>query len=104
MEGVIRMLTLVILCTNMLNSVAGLMVMDEASCHEAEEEECGLCHTVYMEECSMKEVEEMRPMKKRMCRPRQECKMEMVVEEMRPMKKRMCRPRQMRPMKKRMCR
>jgi len=57
------------------------MVMDESSCHEVEEEECGLCHTVYMEECSMKEVEEMRPMKKRMCRPRQECKMEMVVEE-----------------------
>ena len=57
------------------------MVMDEASCHEVEEEECGLCHTVYMEECAMKEVEEMRPAKKRMCRPRQECKMEMVVEE-----------------------
>ena len=34
------------------------MVMDETSCHEVEEEECGLCHTVYMEECSMKEVEE----------------------------------------------
>merc|ERR1711910_83361 len=37
------------------------MVMDETSCHEVEEEECGLCHTVYMEECSMKEVEESRP-------------------------------------------
>ena len=57
------------------------MVMDETSCHEVEEEECGLCHTVYMEECSMKEVEEMRPAKKRMCRPRQDCKMKMVVEE-----------------------
>ena len=60
---------------------SGKMLMDESSCHEVEEEECGLCHTVYMEECSMKEVAEMRPMKKRMCRPRQECKMKMVVEE-----------------------
>merc|ERR1712227_910346 len=67
MEGGIRMLTLLIFCTNMLNSVVGLMVMDETSCHEIEEEECGLCHTVYMEECNMvmkmkhKMVEEKRP-------------------------------------------
>jgi len=71
-------LTLLLLLVRLSSSK---MVMDEASCHEVEEEECGLCHTVYMEECSMKEVEEMRPTKKRMCRPRQECKMEMVVEE-----------------------
>merc|ERR1711862_1038844 len=49
--------------------------MDETSCQEVEEEEGGLCHTVYMEECKMKEVEEMTPAKVQVC-------MESVKEEM----------------------
>jgi len=91
MEGVIRMLTLLILCTNMLNSVVGLMVMDETSCHEIEEEECGLCHTVYMEECNMVMEMEMMPKKVSMCknvtRFEDKCVMKMkhkMVEEKRP--------------------
>ena len=48
--------------------VASLMVMDESSCVEVEEEECGFCHTIYMEECKMKMVEEMMPAKVNVCR------------------------------------
>ena len=48
--------------------VEGVMVMDESSCVEVEEEQCGFCHTIYMEECSMKMVEEMMPTKVSVCR------------------------------------
>ena len=48
--------------------VTSFMVMDESSCVEVEEEECGLCHTIYMEECKMKLVEEMMPAKVNVCR------------------------------------
>ncbi len=67
---------------------AARMLRDSSSCHQVEEEECGLCHTVYMEEGSGRPVEELRPTKVRMCRPAdEECAMEPVaseVEEMRP--------------------
>ena len=46
----------------------GLMVVDESSCVEVEEEECGYCHTIYMEECKMKMVEEMMPNKVSVCK------------------------------------
>merc|ERR1712228_541460 len=46
----------------------GSMVMDESSCVEVEEEECGYCHTIYMEECKMKMVEEMMPAKVSVCK------------------------------------
>merc|ERR1712115_142798 len=52
----------------LLSLVQGLMVMDEPSCEEVEEAECGLCHTVYMEECQMKMVPQMMPKKVSMCR------------------------------------
>ena len=48
--------------------VAGVMVMDESSCVEVEEEECGFCHTIYMEECKMKMMEEMMPAKVSVCK------------------------------------
>ena len=48
--------------------VKGLMLMDEPSCHEVEEAECGLCHTVYMEECNMQMVPHMMPKKVSMCK------------------------------------
>jgi len=48
--------------------VKGLMLMDEPSCHEVEEAECGLCHTVYMEECDMQMVPHMMPKKVSMCK------------------------------------
>ena len=49
------------------HQVTSFMVMDESSCVEVEEEECGICHTIYMEECEMKMVEEMMPVKVSMC-------------------------------------
>merc|ERR1711973_245080 len=52
----------------LVSLVHGLMVMDEPSCQEVEEAECGLCHTVYMEECKMEMVHEMMPKKVSMCR------------------------------------
>ena len=52
----------------LVSLVQGLMVMDEPSCQEVEEAECGLCHTVYMEECKMEMVHEMMPKKVSMCR------------------------------------
>merc|ERR1719394_872389 len=48
--------------------VSGLMDMDESTCHEVEEEECGVCHTVYMQECDMVMVPEMMPTKVQMCK------------------------------------
>ena len=48
--------------------VLSIMVMDEQSCHEVEEEDCGVCHTIYMEKCEMKMVEEMMPVKVSKCR------------------------------------
>merc|ERR1711915_569941 len=69
----------------------GLMVMDESSCVEVEEEECGYCHTIYMEECKMKMIEEMMPAKISVCknvtRYENKCKTmmdEKMVEEERP--------------------
>merc|ERR1712025_222908 len=63
----------------------GEMVMDESSCHEVEEEECGLCHTVYMQECQKKLVEEMVPQKVWTCenvtRYEENCSMKMEEEE-----------------------
>jgi len=60
-------------------TITSKMVMDESSCLEVEEEECGLCHTVYMEECAMKEVPEMRPAMVQVCtnttKEVEECKM-----------------------------
>ena len=52
----------------LLQHVSSLMVMNETSCVEVEEEECGICHTIYMEECKMKMVEEMMPVKVSMCK------------------------------------
>ena len=48
--------------------VCSVMVMDETSCVEMEQEECGICHTIYREECRMKMVEEMMPTKVSMCK------------------------------------
>ena len=50
------------------HQVMSLMVMDESSCVQVEEEQCGICHTIYMEECEMKMVEEMMPVKVAMCK------------------------------------
>merc|ERR1712106_871884 len=44
------------------------MLMDRESCVQVEEEECGICHTIYMEECKMKMVEEMIPTRVTMCK------------------------------------
>merc|ERR1740128_573414 len=62
--------------------VSSVMIMDEASCAEMEQEECGICHTVYMEECKMKMMEEMMPTKVSMCRnvTRYESKCQAVME------------------------
>ena len=76
--GLTPLLLLVVLASTIVSS---RMVMDESSCHQVEEEVCGLCHTLYMEECTMRQVEEMRPTKATMCRQREECTMERVVEE-----------------------
>ena len=58
----------VVLCILTFNTlVLSLMVMDEESCKEVEEEDCGICHTIYMEKCEMKMVEEMMPAKVSMC-------------------------------------
>ena len=35
---------------------------------KVEEEECGMCHTVYMEECTMVKEDEMMPKKVEMCK------------------------------------
>ena len=51
-----------------ISRVQGLMVMDEPSCHDVEEAECGVCHTLYMEDCKMEMVPEMMPKKVSMCR------------------------------------
>ena len=61
----IKVLVVVVLGISM---VQGLMVMDETSCHDVEEAECGVCHTLYMEECKMEMVPEMMPKKVSMCR------------------------------------
>ena len=69
-----------ILALAILSLAQARMVMDKPSCREVEEEDCGLCHTVYMEECAMKEVEEMLPLRVEVCR-REECRMEKVMKE-----------------------
>ena len=61
----IKVLVVVVLFISM---VQGLMVMDEPSCQEVEEAECGVCHTLYMEHCQMEVVAEMMPKKVSMCR------------------------------------
>merc|ERR1712141_613928 len=58
----------VVVVVLVLSRVQGLMVMDEPSCHDVEEAECGVCHTLYMEECKMEMVAEMVPKKVSMCR------------------------------------
>ena len=35
---------------------------------KVEKEECGMCHTVYMEECAMVKEDEMMPKKVEMCK------------------------------------
>jgi len=90
MGGVMVIWSLAILHTCLVH-VSGLMVMDESTCHEVEEEECGVCHTVYMQECDMLMVPEMMPTKVQMCknvtRYEDKCVMKMshkMVEEKRP--------------------
>ena len=61
------MIQILLLCA-VSQQVSSVMVMDEASCVEMEQEECGICHTIYMEECKMKMVEEMMPTKVSMCK------------------------------------
>jgi len=58
----------VVVVVLVVSRVQGLMVMDEPSCHDVEEAECGVCHTLYMEECNMQMVPEMMPKKVSMCR------------------------------------
>ena len=58
----------VVVVVLVLSRVQGLMVMDEPSCHDVEEAECGVCHTLYMEECQMEMVPQMMPKKVSMCR------------------------------------
>ena len=53
---------------NLGTPVLSLMVMDEESCQEVEEKDCGICHTIYMEKCEMKMVEEMMPTKVPICK------------------------------------
>ena len=65
MENMAMRVLLLFVVSQPLSSV---MVMDEASCVEMEQEECGICHTIYMEECKMKMVEEMMPTKVSMCK------------------------------------
>ena len=48
--------------------VRAIMVMEEESCQEVEEEDCGVCHTIYMEKCEMKMLEEMMPTKVQICK------------------------------------
>merc|ERR1711894_246150 len=86
---VIMTTSLLISALVLVSSVSGLMVMDETSCHE--EEEGGMCHTVYMEECTMVKEDEMMPKKVEMCknvtRFEDKCEMKMkekMVEEKRP--------------------
>merc|ERR1712117_344215 len=52
----------------LFHNTISFMVMDETSCIDMEQEECGICHTVYMRECKMKMVEEMMPTKVSMCK------------------------------------
>ena len=59
---------LLVMVVLVVSRVQGLMVMDEPSCQDVEEAECGVCHTLYMEECSMEMVPEMMPKKVSMCR------------------------------------
>merc|ERR1712128_69036 len=73
--------TFLLLCFAAVH-VNSFMVMDEQSCVEMEQEECGIYHTIYMEECRMKMMEEMMPIKVYMCRnvPRYETKCQVVME------------------------
>merc|ERR1712106_131670 len=73
--------TFLLLCFAAVH-VNSFMVMDEQSCAEMEQEECGICHTIYMEECNMKMMEEMMPTKVSMCRnvTRYETKCQAVME------------------------
>ena len=47
----------VVLCQFMLSVGHGMAL--ESSCVEVEEEECGCCHTIYMEKCKIEMTEEM---------------------------------------------
>merc|ERR1712055_142420 len=84
--------TLVILiCILGYCRVMCVMVMDKLSCVEVEQEQCGICHTIYIKECQMKMVEEMMPAKvtkcKNVARYQEKCHTEVqqkMVEEERP--------------------
>ena len=68
-RGPIAEMRLVVLITLVtVDIVVGLMVMDKDSCHRVEEQNCGLCHTIYIQQCGLKMVEEMLPTKVNICR------------------------------------
>jgi len=60
----------------------GEMVLDSSSCSLVTEEECGLCHTLYMEHCITTMLEERRPRETITCReePRFEEKCHTIME------------------------
>merc|ERR1719348_1651680 len=91
-HGVWSVLVVMLALLAQSGTVLSKMVMDEASCQEVEEEECGLCHTLYTQECSMKMVEEIVPQKVWSCqnvtRSEEQCTMlmeEAEVEERQPL-------------------
>lgn len=62
------MLLLLSLLPSLLLPSHCLMVVQESSCRQVQEEECGLCHTVYREQCRLQEVQELWPTKVQVCR------------------------------------
>ena len=52
----------------LLLPAAARMMMDEESCRQVEEQQCGLCHTVYMEECGWRQQMQMMPKKVSVCK------------------------------------
>jgi hypothetical protein len=64
-----KMMDRVIFCILIFDTlVLSLMVMDEESCKEVEENDCGICHTIYMEKFELKMVEELMPTKVSLCK------------------------------------
>ena len=64
---VLQLSMIVLILWGVLHQAMATMLMDRNSCVLVEEEECGICHTIYMEECKIKVVEEMMPNKMRIC-------------------------------------
>merc|ERR550539_1386584 len=63
------------------------MVMDEPSCHDVEEAECGVCHTLYIEDCKMEMMAKKVSMCRNVTRYEEKCLTKMsykMVEEKRP--------------------